>query len=68
MFNPSRRTKLLTYTINMDDKDLDVIDALVKKRHHKIMNEAQNLNIALNFLRSDEPPLLVRCCYRFGLL
>jgi len=23
--------------------------------NHKIMNEPQNLNIALNFLRSDEP-------------
>lgn len=36
--------------------------------NHKIMNEAQNLNIALNFLRSDKPPLLVRCCYAVGFL
>ncbi len=30
---------------------------------HKIMNEAQNLNIAQNFLKSSKTLLLVRCCY-----
>lgn len=36
--------------------------------NHKIMNEAQNFNTALNFLRSDEPPLFGSCCYAVGFL
>lgn len=36
--------------------------------NHKKIMEARNFNTAQDFLKSNKPLLLVRCCYAFGFL